>query len=124
MDAEANQTIFNNVIDVGAAQDNYSIDRETIDIRNREGIIVPDNRILCSIQQKRKSGSIAFEWDYANPCIRCDYVHLKGATVGQKSKCCLNGQAMQEPYPQLKPLPPKMLVVAWLCHILLFASST
>ena len=50
--------------------------------------------------------------DYGNPCQYCNYIHLKGATAGQKSKCCMNGAALVEPFPQLHFLPPYMLHLA------------
>ena len=48
-------------------------------------------------------------WTYDKPCSYCDYVHLKGASPGQRRKCCLNGSALHEPFPQLLQLPPHML---------------
>ena len=58
---------------------------------------------------KSREPGIELLWDYDNPCQHCEYVHLKGSTAGQRYKCCLNGRAFQDPFPQLKPLPPMML---------------
>ena len=53
--------------------------------------------------------ALELSWAYDKPCSYCDYVHLKGASSGQRMKCCLNGSALHEPFPQLLQLPPHML---------------
>jgi len=60
-------------------------------------------------RKKERNYGLNITWDYSKPCPHCEYVHLKGASSGQREKCCLNGQALREPFPQLRPLPPKML---------------
>ena len=65
-----------------------------------EEIVEQENLILKSLE---------LSWAYDKPCTYCGYVHLKGASSGQKRKCCLSGSALHEPYPQLLQLPPHML---------------
>jgi len=60
-------------------------------------------------RKTRKAGGMNITWDYSNPCGYCEYVHLKGGTDAHRSKCCLNGQALREPFPQLNFLPPNIL---------------
>jgi len=65
--------------------------------------------LISNVQKKPRRNELELYWEYDKPCRHCDYVHLKGASAGQKKKCCLDGKALQEPFPQLKPLPPMML---------------
>ena len=62
--------------------------------------------------RRRRYKPLQQQWDYCNPCQYCYYIHLKGATAGQKAKCCINGAALREPFPQLHFLPPYMLHLA------------
>jgi len=71
-------------------------------VRNRVGLIL-------NVQSKQRKNELDLYWEYDKPCQHCDYVHLKGASAGQKKKCCLHGKALQEPFPQLRQLPPMML---------------
>jgi len=61
------------------------------------------------VKVQKQWKSLRFFWDFSNSCKHCDYVHLNGSSKAQRSKCCLNGRALEEPYPQLKELPPWML---------------
>ena len=65
--------------------------------------------IDCHIVLLIVGRKLNFIWQCEKPCPYCDYVHLNEATIGQKSKCCLNGRALEESFPQLKDLPPNML---------------
>jgi len=68
--------------------------------------------ILHSLQRvnvQKQWKSLKFFWDFNTSCKHCDYVHLNSSSKAQRSKCCLNGRALEEPFPQLKELPPWML---------------
>jgi len=58
---------------------------------------------------KRPWKTLNLHWEFYTPCVHCDYVHLSDSSPGQRSKCCINGKALTEPFPQLKELPPTML---------------
>ena len=58
---------------------------------------------------RRRFQSLELSWNYEDPCQYCKYVHLNGATKGQKSKCCKNGAAFRAQFPQLRQLPVKIL---------------
>jgi len=60
-------------------------------------------------QNKSRKCNLELYWEYEKPCQHCDYVHLRGATAGQRTKCCLQGKALQQPFPQLKQLPPMLI---------------
>jgi hypothetical protein len=71
------------------------------------------NSIINSVSRRtitaRSWKKLELSWTYTSPCTYCEYVHLRDATAGQRSKCCLNGKALREPFPQLEELPRKML---------------
>jgi hypothetical protein len=79
---------------------------------------VPDTQV-CRKNKKRRIGkekviclrflSVAQEWDYLNPCCGCGYTYLKSATKAFRLKCCQNGRAFQDPWPQLLPLPDEFV---------------
>ena len=80
--------------------------RETI--RTNTG----NNPLLLTVTRnisRRRFQSLELSWNYEDPCQYCKYVHLSGATKGQKSKCCINGAALRAPFPQLRQLPEKIL---------------
>ena len=62
---------------------------------------------------KSRFKKLNLAWNYKEPCVHCEYVHLNEATSGEKYKCCLHGRAFDESFPQLKELPPKLLHYAW-----------
>jgi len=88
---------------------------------NEEGIntitVTPDrissssiiNSVPRRIVSSRQWKKLQLTWGYSTPCPFCGYIHLLEATAGQKSKCCLNGKALLEPFPQLQELPRIMI---------------
>jgi len=63
------------------------------------------NSVIRRSVSSRSWKNLHLHWGYAAPCPHCEYIHLLDSTVGQKSKCCLNGKAFEDPFPQLQELP-------------------
>jgi hypothetical protein len=51
---------------------------------------------------------VAQVWDFDNPCRACGYVHLVSTKSKFRHICCMNGRALYDPYPQLRPLPNRL----------------
>ena len=49
--------------------------------------------------------TIQQSWDDDHPCPFCGFVYLKSTPKKSRHLCCMNGIALNDPYPQLKPLP-------------------
>ena len=82
---------------------NAALSPNNIQRRIRAQVIVTTSP---NTTRHRRYKALQLQWDYSNPCQYCHYICLKGATAGQKSKCCINGAALRELFPQLHFLPP------------------
>jgi hypothetical protein len=58
-------------------------------------------------------------WDYNNPCQFCGNIYLISTPIKTRHLCCMNGAALTENYPQLKPLPPQLknICLTYLKHM-------
>jgi len=89
--------------------ENNEINIETAGIIEQLSPVSNANEETTNQRNRSRKNELDMYWEYDKPCRHCDYVHLKGASSGQKKKCCLQGKALREPCPQLKQLPPMML---------------
>ena len=104
---QINDSLFSNTINNLSLS--TPVKRKRVDNRNRlnrNQIQDRSNRVQIRDQSNRtKFMTIQQTWDDDHPCSFCGFIYLKSTPKNSRHLCCMNGNALNDPYPQLKPLP-------------------